>query len=162
MSPSSIYISHPVLHEKHPILKKLELGTLKLILRDSKVIYLEPEQPLYRAGSSDSTLYLVLFGRLQLRTLTDQVLGEQVISVGWTLGEEVLFDSMMQVRQESAVAATRSCLIGLAKERLTELQKTLLEGGNETDYFIIESLFKGNYLIKDQWRREYAKHGGQY
>ena len=40
---SSIYISHPVLHEKHPVLKKVELSTLKLILKDSQIIYLEPQ-----------------------------------------------------------------------------------------------------------------------
>jgi len=38
--PSSIYISHLVLHEKHPLLKKVDLETLKLLLMDSSVIYL--------------------------------------------------------------------------------------------------------------------------
>lgn len=95
VGPSSIYISHPVLHEKHPLLKKLELNTLKLILADSQIIYLEPKQPLYKAGATDTTLYIVLFGRLQLKTLTDEVLGNQLISIGWTLGEEILFDSTM-------------------------------------------------------------------
>lgn len=34
-SASSIYISHVVMHEKHPILKKVKLVTLKLLLTDS-------------------------------------------------------------------------------------------------------------------------------
>jgi hypothetical protein len=38
--PSSIYISHVVLHEKHPILKKVEVETLKQLLLESSVIYL--------------------------------------------------------------------------------------------------------------------------
>lgn len=38
--PSSIYISHVVLHDKHPILKKLEVDTLKMLLLESSVIYL--------------------------------------------------------------------------------------------------------------------------
>lgn len=29
------------------------------------------------------------------------------------------------------------------------MQKNLLEGGNEKDYFVIESILKGNFLIKD-------------
>ena len=29
VGPSSIYISHVVLHEKHPLLKKIEVETLK-------------------------------------------------------------------------------------------------------------------------------------
>lgn len=35
------------------------------------------------------------------------------------------------------------------------MQKQLLEQGNEKDYFVIESILKGNFLVKDQWRREY-------
>lgn len=37
---SSIYISHVIMHEKHPILKKVELATLRSILNDSSVVYL--------------------------------------------------------------------------------------------------------------------------
>jgi hypothetical protein len=40
--PSSIYISHVVLHEKHPIFCKLDVLTLKTLLQDSSVIYLSP------------------------------------------------------------------------------------------------------------------------
>ncbi len=47
VSPSSIYISNAVLHEKHPILKKLGVGTLKMLLAESSVIYLEKDQKLY-------------------------------------------------------------------------------------------------------------------
>ncbi len=37
---SSIYISHVVLHEKHPIFKKMEIDTLRLFLTESSIIYL--------------------------------------------------------------------------------------------------------------------------
>ena len=30
-----------------------------------------------------------------------------------------------------------------------------MEGGNEKDYFVIESILKGNFLIKDQWRKDF-------
>ena len=53
-----------------------------------------------------------------------------------------------------AVAETESCLIGINKSQLAILQKNLLESGNEKDYFVIESILKGNFLVKDQWRRE--------
>ena len=39
--PSSIYISHVVMHEKHPLLKKVSIKTLKTLLVDSSVIYLK-------------------------------------------------------------------------------------------------------------------------
>jgi len=35
------------------------------------------------------------------------------------------------------------------------MQKNLLESGNDKDYFVIESILKGNFLVKDQWRREF-------
>ena len=48
-----------------------------------------------------------------------------------------------------AVAETESCLIGINKAQLAIMQKTLLEQGNEKDYFVIESILKGNFLVKD-------------
>ena len=38
------------------------------------------------------------------------------------------------------------------------MQQHLLENNLESDYFIIESIFKGNFLIKDEWRRNYASN----
>jgi len=35
---SSIYISHLVLHEKHPVFCKLEMKTLKRLLMESSII----------------------------------------------------------------------------------------------------------------------------
>jgi hypothetical protein len=37
---SSIYISHIVLHEKHPIFSKMDVETLKTLLTESSIIYL--------------------------------------------------------------------------------------------------------------------------
>lgn len=65
--PSSIYISHVVLHEKHPILKKIEVETLKTLLLESSVIYLSVGQTLYRYGVHDSFVYIILFGKLSLQ-----------------------------------------------------------------------------------------------
>ena len=48
-----------------------------------------------------------------------------------------------------AVAETESCLIGINKSQLAIMQKNLLESGNEKDYFVIESILKGNFLVKD-------------
>lgn len=40
---SSIYVSHVVLHAKHPIFAKLDLDTLKSILSESSIIYLNKD-----------------------------------------------------------------------------------------------------------------------
>jgi hypothetical protein len=80
------------------------------------------------------------------------------VNIGWTLGEEILFDRNLQIRQEMAVAETESCLIGINKNQLSAMQKNLLESGNQKDYFVIESILKGNFLIKDTWRKEAQEH----
>lgn len=41
--PSSIYISHIILHEKHPFFKKLEIDTLKHLLAESSIVYLNKD-----------------------------------------------------------------------------------------------------------------------
>lgn len=63
---SSIYVSHVVLKDKHPIFGKLEIETIKAVLGDSSIIYLAPDQVLYRSGAQDSFVYFVLFGIVAL------------------------------------------------------------------------------------------------
>jgi len=36
---------------------------------------------------------------------------------------------------------------------LNQLQSELLQQGNAKDYYALESVLKGNYLLKDRWRR---------
>ena len=67
VGPSSIYISHVTLHEKHPLLRKIEIDTLKTLLLESSVIYLSVNQTLYRYGSQDNFVYIILFGKLLLQ-----------------------------------------------------------------------------------------------
>ena len=89
----------------------------------------------------------------QLSAQTQHLIGR--VNIGWTLGEEILFDRNLQIRQEMAVAETESCLIGINKSQLAILQKNLLETGNDKDYFVIESILKGNFLVKDGWRKDF-------
>ena len=119
VGPSSIYISHVVLHEKHPLLKKIEVTTLKNLLLESSVIYLSVGQTLYRYGAQDSFVYIILFGKLLLqvpsqltreqsavaghediRTTVSQQTQHLIgrVNIGWTLGEEILFDRNLQIR----------------------------------------------------------------
>eukprot|EP00347_Sterkiella_histriomuscorum_P016988 403351089 len=185
---SSIYVSHVVLHAKHPIFCKLEIDTLKNLLTDSSIIYLAQDQVLYKSGSQDTLVYFVLFGRLNLlvppvKGLNDEIqsrddyqnnqisgaqsdntqgLSTQVslgkANIGWTVGEEVLFDKNMQIRQESCIALVESCLLGIQKSKLAIIQKALLDKGNQKDYFVIESVLKGNFLIKNNWRKDMQEY----
>ena len=65
--PSSIYISHIVLHSKHPIFMKCEIETVKKLLTESSIVYLNKDQLLYRFGNNDNFVYFILFGRLILQ-----------------------------------------------------------------------------------------------
>lgn len=160
-----------VLHAKHPIFAKLDLDTLKGILSDSSIIYLNKDQVLYRNGSQDNFVYFVLFGKLALllpsqagtpsqeaASLDTTGEGSQItlgrVNIGWTIGEEVLFDKNLQIRQEICAATVDSCLLGILKSKLAIIQKSLLDKGNQKDYFVVESVLKGNYLIKTNWRKD--------
>ena len=78
------------------------------------------------------------------------------VSIGWTLGEEVLFSHQLENRTESCHAETESCLLGINRQKLLTLQKHLLDTENSKDYFVLESTLKGNHLLKNQWRRDIA------
>lgn len=115
--PSSIYISHIVLHQKHPIFKKCDIETLKKFLQESSIVYLNKDQYLYRSGNNDNFVYFILFGRLIVQTTnhsknnfapdmqsisdnttTNGMRNSGFVNIGWTLGEEVLFDRNLQLR----------------------------------------------------------------
>ena len=51
------------------------------------------------------------------------------------------------------MADTDSCVIGVPMNSLTDLQEQLLESKMQGDYYAIESVFKGNFLMKDDMRR---------
>ena len=47
------YISHLVLHQKHPVFRKFSLDTLKELIQLSKFISLQPDESLYQLGAQD-------------------------------------------------------------------------------------------------------------
>ena len=59
-----------VLHEKHPVFKKLEIITLKDLLAESSIVYLQTDQVLYKMNNQDDFVYFVLFGWVRLCTST--------------------------------------------------------------------------------------------
>ena len=83
----------------------------------------------------------------------DEVLGR--VNIGWTIGEEVLFtfNKKSTLRHENCFSETESCLLGINKSKLAIMQKNLLDSGNSKDYYVLESVLKGNNLIKQKWRK---------
>ena len=43
------------------------------------------------------------------------------MNIGWTVGEEVLFDKLKQKRSEQCVAESEGCLLGILKSKLAIL-----------------------------------------
>jgi len=60
------------------------------------------------------------------------------VNIGWTVGEEILFDGSLQVRQEQCFSECETCLLGINKNKLAVMQKELLDKGNTKDYYMIE------------------------
>lgn len=155
---TSIYVSHVVLKEKHPIFKKIDLSTIQQILLDSSILYVTKGQSLFRAGTNDQLVYFVLFGKFHLEAEhqgQSKVIGKA--NIGWVLGEEILFDRNLQARSESCVARVDSCVLGIPKTKLAVIQRNLVASKNTKDYFCLESVLRGNFLVKNNWRSQISR-----
>lgn len=157
--PPQVYISHAVLHKIHPILKKLSIDDVQRLLAASNVLYLQQGQILYRKNVEDPFVYIILFGTLRLADVVNEeelatrhIFGK--VNIGWTLGEEILFDRTRQTRAEMVFAEDDCCLLGIEREKLGSVQKEMLAEGRTSEYFVLESTLKGNFIIKEQWRQE--------
>ena len=85
-------------------------------------MYLNPNQFLYKIGDNDQKIYIILFGRLQIQKLADgQPCTMGRVNLGWTLGEEILFDRTLQTRSEQVFAESDTCLIAISKQKLAIL-----------------------------------------
>lgn len=98
----------------------------------------------------------MLFGTLNLSVPQSHshdncVLGR--VNIGWTIGEEVLFDHST-TRSETCFSENEACLLGVNKSKFAILQKEMLSSGNSKDYYVFESILKGNYLIKQNWKTD--------
>lgn len=69
------------------------MTTLKKLLKESKIVNLIEGQVLYKIDQVDMMVYFVLFGKVTLFKDDEKKLGKATL--GWTLGEEVLFDGSL-------------------------------------------------------------------
>lgn len=88
-----------------------------MLLYYSSVIYLKPKQSLYKIGNTDQFIYFILFGRLKLVNENKEKIGD-TLNLGWTVGEEVLFENESRMRQERCIAQDECCLLGVLKKNL--------------------------------------------
>ena len=99
----------------------MDIGVVKKFLTDSSIVYLNKDQMLYKSGATDNFVYIVLFGRLMMQVPnnadTDDMSNQTSfnlgrVNIGWTIGEEVLFDRQLQLRNESCYSETESWVLG--------------------------------------------------
>lgn len=121
---TQVYVSHLCLHNYHPIFSKLQLEVVKIVLNFSQIIYLQPGQTLYQTDFNERYLYIVLFGKLRLQRPQDGQQVGQILNIGWTAGEEILFkvdkngQKVSQKRTEKCLAVNESCVLGIEKRSL--------------------------------------------
>jgi hypothetical protein len=135
--PSQYFISHALLHQKHPFFRKLSIETVKFLISQHLIKNIDPGQQLYGRGpkrfvrnfetktQSELMIYFVIFGRLTIRTKRKAILGGKAgqVTIGCTLGEEKLYD--FDTQDERAVAETQACLLGLSIQNYLQLKEKL-------------------------------------
>jgi hypothetical protein len=77
---------------KHPIFHLLTMAAAKQLFQHGKILKLRNDQSLYREGTTArANIYFMLYGQIQLSHQSCGNFGE-TIGLGWTAGEDILFD----------------------------------------------------------------------
>jgi CRP-like cAMP-binding protein len=83
----------------HPFFRKLTYQGSRIFFHQGKLIKLKPSETLFLENSKASSAYIVLCGRITMKTVEEGTLG--VIATGDTVGEEVLLIPEYQFRYTS-------------------------------------------------------------
>ncbi len=134
-----------------------------MLLQFSSIIHLEQDQTLFRINDTDTFVYFVLFGKLILLGSESEQVGE-LINVGWTVGEEVIFKQSadaqgFKVRHETCISLNNSCVLGIHKNKIGKMRKLLAEQDWQQDYLTLDVILRGNYFIKQKWRKRHRRGG---
>ena len=85
------------IRKHHPLFMKLTFRGAKIILKQGNILRLDPLQILFKDGSMDTTLFIMLYGKVVLRTIDDGIVG--VVGIGESIGEETILMPNYQYRQ---------------------------------------------------------------
>jgi hypothetical protein len=99
---------------------------VKVVLQYASIVYLNKGQTLYAPGFNDNFFYIILFGNLNLFNDHTKMPMGQSITIGWTVGEEILFkpekdeNGMLnnKIRNGYCKAMINSCVLGIEKKNL--------------------------------------------
>ena len=124
------------------------------------VFTVEAGKYVYRKTKSiKNNIYFVLHGELEYRhPVNEERFGDRV-TIGFSVGEEILFEKpALKSRIECVAAVTNSCLIQLDATEFTNMAKRASDGGGSTafreDKEILWDLCRQFYFMKSLWRND--------
>ena len=125
---------------KHPIFSLITISAFKYLIENGFLFKLKEGQTVYREKQiARANVYFVLYGQFNftsqvLKQKEDNQFGE-IIGLGWTIGEEILYGSRVDQkslqRHENCVSLNDSCLLQISIDDLITMstQKATIGGG---------------------------------
>ena len=100
----------------------------------------------------------MLYGELEYRLASDDTRFGDRVTIGFSVGEETLFEKPFVARHESVAATVKSCLLQIDAKDLLNMAKRPSDGGGSTAYRedreMLMDLCKQFYYIKSLWRQD--------
>ena len=74
------------IHKYHPLFRLMIVQSVDLTFQSASILCLKPSQILFKEGSRETLIYIILYGKIVIRTMDQGVLG--VVGPGESVGEE--------------------------------------------------------------------------
>lgn len=158
-----VHLSQRKVQVKHPIFRLISQNAFKFIIDRAYLFKLKQGQAAYKEDKKAmKNVYFVLYGNFDY--MSNEVNFGDPVSLGWTIGEEILFSKADPVkRSETVRATTEACLLQLKVDDFESLAKPskMKAGGAsfKADYETLMSFLVQNYETKQSWRKEIGLFG---
>ena len=143
----------------HLIFTRLQRSAFKHLFDKGMVFFVEAGKYVYqKKRASKNNVYFVLYGELEYRLAGDDTRFGDRVTIGFSVGEETLFEKPFVARHESVAATVKSCLLQIDAKDLLNMAKRPSDGGGSTAYRedreMLMDLCKQFYYIKSLWRQD--------
>jgi len=142
----------------HLVFTKIQRNAFKYLFDKGIIFTIEQGKYIYqKKRPCKNNIYFVLSGEVEyVRAGDGERFGERVC-LGFTIGEEVLFEKpALKNRIESVVATTNVCLLQIDANDFMNMAKRPSDGGGSTAYRedkkMLMDLLTQFYYIKTLWR----------
>ncbi len=170
-----MHLTQRKIQVKHPIFRLVTINALKWIVDRAFLLKLKKGQCAYRQGfKAQKKFYFVLYGEFDFeetkklgkinpktkKEATEQVKFGEPVGLGWTIGEEVIFEpedsNEVLKRYETVVAIRDSCLLQIKLEDFEDMKSSIHRiGAGQSymkDYKSLVNFLTSNYETKNEWR----------